>query len=69
MVCEILAPQPGSEPALPALEGKVLTIWTPRKSRYPIFQVGILGLIEFSDWPKVAPANTVSLRQTSPVGN
>ena len=29
---EILAPQPGIEPALPALEGKVLTTGLPGKS-------------------------------------
>ena len=30
--CGILAPQPGIEPALPALEGKVLTTGPPEKS-------------------------------------
>ena len=30
--CRILAPQPGIEPAFPALEGKVLTTGLPRKS-------------------------------------
>ena len=30
---EILAPQPGMEPALPALEGKVLTTEQPGKSQ------------------------------------
>ena len=30
--CGILAPQPGIEPASPALEGEVLTIGPPMKS-------------------------------------
>ena len=30
--CEILAPQPGMKPVLPAMEGKVLTTRPPGKS-------------------------------------
>ena len=32
--CGILAPQPGSKPALPALEGEVLTTGPPGKSHH-----------------------------------
>ena len=32
--CDILAPQPGIEPAPPVLEGKVLTTGPPVKSLY-----------------------------------
>ena len=34
--CEILAPQPGIEPACPVLEGEVLTPGPPGKSPIPI---------------------------------
>ena len=42
--CEILAPQPGIEPAFPALEGEVLTTGLPGKSlttiltHFPVFR-------------------------------
>ena len=31
MACEILVPQPGTEPGLPVLEGEVLIIGLPRR--------------------------------------
>ena len=46
----ILAPQPGTEPASPALEGKVLTTGPPGKSRHrlvlPAFELHINGLTQ-----------------------
>ena len=44
----------GSNLHSPVLEGKVSTTGPLGKSRYPILQMGISSLIEFSDWPKVA---------------
>ena len=38
-VCRILAPQPGIEPAPPALEGKVLTTGPPGKLNFSYFNV------------------------------
>ena len=35
--CGILAPQPGIEPALPALEGEVLTAGPLKKSPFPAY--------------------------------
>ena len=37
--CEILAPQPGIEPAAPALEGEVLTTGLPGKSHMYLFEL------------------------------
>ena len=36
--CGILAPQPGIEPAPPALEGEVLTTGPPGKSLYSVLE-------------------------------
>ena len=49
--CGILAPRPGIKPALPALEGKVLTTGLPGKS--PRF---VLNLSR-SPWPLVGGKN------------
>ena len=35
-ICGILAPQPGIEPAPPALEGEILTTVLPGKSLTPV---------------------------------
>ena len=44
--CGILAPQPGIEPTLPALEGEVLTTGPPGKSLRSILKHNAFSLME-----------------------
>ena len=51
--CVILAPQPGIEPAPPALGGKVLTTGRPGKSLHAVSWLQGFAYAEASTWHRI----------------